>query len=162
MQNKRFQKVNLLIGSQHSIVSAYLFLNYYFERLKGLQIGSEIENALSGIICAFSDPIIKHHASTFDVGDLDTVKCEQLSRFLPLIGMRSTTQHLRQLIENKRIIEESIFANNEKIDSYPLFTLLKLNFSLLTGADYLATLSYQNQVDLPEADDVKKLVSLTA
>lgn len=151
LQNEDFSKVNLSIGSQHSILSAYLFINYFLEKLVTLKIKSA--DTLVGIICAFSDPILKHHSAIFDVGDIDTEKCNQLNRFLPLVGIQSKSKFLDYVLNNKRQAEEAIYQeSNKKPESYPLFILLKLNFSLLTAADYLATLSYQYNTTLPDVD----------
>lgn len=146
--NKHFSKVNLLIGSQHSILSAYLFINHFLIKLTELE--SKVVDQFVGIICAFSNPILKHHSSVFDLGDIDSVKSEQLKRFVPLIGNGKLSKFLDMVLENKAIAEESIYSPSTKTESYPLFILLKLNFSLLTAADYLATLSYQYNTSLPE------------
>jgi CRISPR-associated endonuclease/helicase Cas3 len=151
--NEQFSKVNLLIGSRHSILSAYLFLNYYLEKLAILKVESRTADAMAGLICAFADPILKHHSSFFDVGEMDSEECQELKRFLRLIGMSSPAKHLSQVINQKKTFE-NIFPNDRESGSYPLFTLLKLNFSLLTAADYLATLSYQYNIDLLSIEDM--------
>lgn len=151
LQNEHFSKVNLSIGSQHSILSAYLFINYFLEKLVKLELKST--DTLVGFICAFSDPILKHHSSIFDVGDIDTEKCDQLNRFLPLASIQSKSKFIDHVLNNKREAEEDIYQPSNKPGSYPLFILLKLNFSLLTAADYLATLSYQYNTKLPDVED---------
>lgn len=151
LHNENFSKTNLLIGSQHSILSAYLFINCFLSELTSLR--SKAVDQLVGIICAFSNPILKHHSSVFDLGDIDSKKCEQLKRFLPLIGNIETSGYLDMVLDNKTKAEEGIYPFSAKFKSYPLYILLKLNFSLLTAADYLATLSYQYNTSLPEVDD---------
>jgi CRISPR-associated endonuclease/helicase Cas3 len=152
MKNELFQKVDLQIGSHHSILSAYLFLNHYLEKLEQLQ--SERKNALAGIICAFADPILKHHSSALQVSDLDMEQCQQLNRFLPFIGMKLPATFWPAILNNKLKAVQNIFLNIQDLHSFPHFTLLKLNFSLLTAADYLATFSYQYNYPLPEVDDL--------
>lgn len=154
MDNEQFSKTKLLIGSRHSTLSAYLFINYYLERIRELQLESRTTNVLASLICAFADPVLKHHSSTFDVGEMYSEECQELERFLKAIGMTSPSNYLKKVVSDKRKFEENIFVDSEEIDSYPLFTLLKLNFSLLTAADYLATLSYQYDIDLLEIEDL--------
>lgn len=151
--DEHFSNVPLLIESRHSILSAYLFLNCYLKQLEALQANTETKTVLVGIICAFTDPILKHHSSTIDVGDMDSNECEELSRFLKLIGLSSPAKHLKSIIKRKKYFEEDIFAARKDLSSYPLFTLLKLNSSLLTAADYLATLCYQYNTRLPDICD---------
>lgn len=155
MNNKeQFAKASLLIGSRHSILSAYLFLNYYLKQLEAVQIDTNKKTVLAGIICSFADPILKHHSSSFDVGDMDSKECDELNRFLKFVGLFSSAEHLKSIIDQKRDFEETIYARNKGLSSYPLFTLLKLNFSLLTASDYLATLCYQYNTELPDIDDM--------
>jgi len=154
MKNKYFSKVNRLIGSRHSILSAYLFINYYLDKLDKIKRNDSIKTILAGVICAFADPILKHHSSSFDVGDMDNNECEELSCFLKLISLSSPAKHLKSIIKQKRYFEEDIYAERKNLPSYPLFTLLKLNSSLLTAADYLATLCYQYDTGLPDIGDM--------
>jgi CRISPR-associated endonuclease/helicase Cas3 len=146
MNNKLFKKVSLLIGSQHSILSSYLFLNYYLQKLEEQNVKYELANSLAGIICAFADPIIKHHSPTLAIEDLDEDKCNELYRFLPAVDMRSCANYFTDIVKDKKYFEEQVFKKREP---FAFYALIKLNFSLLTAADYLATLCYQYEFSLP-------------
>jgi len=147
MQNSSFKKVKLLLGSHHSLLSAYLFLNYYLQKLEALKINYELANSLAGIICAFADPILKHHSPTLDIGDLEEDKCNELCRFLPMIGMNSNATYWSDILKEKKYFTQSILTKGK--EPFAIYALVKLNFSLLTAADYLATLCYQYNFPLP-------------
>jgi CRISPR-associated endonuclease/helicase Cas3 len=150
MKNNHFKKVNLQIGSQHSILSAFLFLNYYLKELEKLSLPNNLASSFAGIICAFADPILKHHSSTLDIGDLDKERCKELCHFLPLVGMNSHATYWPNVLQSKRTFEEDIFADISTKEPFTVYTLIKLNFSLLTAADYLSTLSYQYEFSIPD------------
>lgn len=155
MQNEKFSKVDLIIGSQHSILSAYFYLNYYLNKLLNIEDNENVILGLGGILLSLSDSILKHHAPQLNIADLDNEKCAQLERFLSFLNIEFQNEHLSFFIEKKRVVQDDIFKVKgcQKTDNYPLYTLIKLNFSLLTAADYLATLSYQNNIKLPDEKD---------
>lgn len=155
MQNVSFGNVSLLIGSQHSVLSGYLFLNYYLDKLEKCKFSDDTEYILAGVICAFADPILKHHSPTLEINDLDEAKCNQLQRFLRFIGMDTPANYWQDIIKSKVVFEQDILKNIKGQEYFHLFALLKLNFSLLTAADYLATLSYQYHFQLPKAENTQ-------
>jgi CRISPR-associated endonuclease/helicase Cas3 len=149
MQNAMFSRVKLLIGNKHSILSAFLFINVYLKKLEELKLNSEINTSIGGIICAFADTILKHHSKSIDVSDIEKDKCDELTRYLPMMGMNRYSQYWESILNQKKVFEEEIFVNLPDEEPFALYVLLKLNFSLLTAADYLATLSYQYNFTLP-------------
>lgn len=143
MDNQLFCSKNSSIGSQHSILSAFLFLNYYLSQIPDSQL------ELIGLVCAFSDPILRHHSSRLTKKDIvDDEIISELSGFLKFVGIDKPYQHIGRIVECKNDFIEEIYL--KEFDYYPLFLLIKLNFSILTAADYLATLSYSNRVTLPK------------
>lgn len=151
MQNKRFEKSQLSIGCQHSILSAYLFLNYYLDKFSMNPEFKEYQNEVVGVICAFSDCILKHHSSYLDLKEIINNEeiASDLKRFLPFIGKTNHFKYLNQVLEKKLDFQQQVYLTPPEDKNFPLFTLLKLNYSLLTAADYLSTLSYQNNIELP-------------
>jgi len=153
MQNSSFSLKKSSIGSQHSVISAYLFLNYYLKAMSRLPELNGYQNEIAGIICAFSDSILRHHSSVIDIKEIENPDLSlELECYLSFIGLESPFEHIGQILESKIDFQEGIYLDNNSKD-FPLFTLIKLNFSLLTAADYLATLSYHNDISLPGSDD---------
>lgn len=155
MQNSNFTPKNLSIGSQHSILSAYLFLNYYIQKATNHFKEQKDQIIIARIICAFSDSILRHHSSVIDIKEIDNLYIySELEEYLPFIGMKTPFKKLETILKTKKDFQQKIYSDNS-IKNYPLYTLIKFNFSLLTAADYLATLSYQNDISLPGSDDKK-------
>ncbi len=155
MQNFSFSPKKSSIGSQHSILSAYLFLNYYLKAFSKLPELKGYQNEIAGIICAFSDSILRHHSSVIDIKEIENPDLSlELESYLYFIGLESPFKYIDQILESKIDFQEGIYLDKNSKD-FPLFTLIKLNFSLLTAADYLATLSYHNDISLPDSNDKK-------
>jgi len=155
MQNFSFSSKKSSIGSQHSVLSAYLFLNYYLNVMSRLPELNDYQNEIAGVICAFSDSILRHHSSVIDIKEIENTDLSiELECYLSFIGLESPNKNLGQIFESKIEFQEGIYLDNSFKD-FPLFTLIKLNFSLLTAADYLATLSYHNDISLPKSDNKK-------
>ena len=155
MQNPLFKPKASSIGSQHSILSAYLFLNYYISKATKLFKEPKEQIKIARIICAFSDSILRHHSSVIDLKEIDNPDISsELEEYLPFVGMRNSFKQIETVLRTKKGFQQKIYSSNNNKD-YPLYTLIKLNFSLLTAADYLATLCYHNEISLPEASDQK-------
>ena len=155
MQNPLFKSKTSSIGSQHSILSAYLFLNHYLKTMSRVPMMDSYQNEIAGIICAFSDSILRHHSSVIDIKEINNPDLSiELESYLNFIGLNSPFEHFNQIIESKIDFQEGIYLDNS-FNNFPLYTLIKLNFSLLTAADYLATLSYHNNISLAKSDDKK-------
>lgn len=151
MQNSLFTRNKLYIGSHHSLLSAYLFINHYLDKLEKIPLNAHLANSLAGIICAFADPILKHHSPILAISDLDKDKCQGLDRFLKYIGMNTLATYWPDVLEEKKHFSENVLTNRN--EPFALYALIKLNFSLLTASDYLATLSYQYSFLLPNKSE---------
>ena len=63
MNNQSFIKRDYGISSDHSILSAYLYLSNVFEEIKISDYEDEYKNILYSLVFVFSHSIIKHHGS---------------------------------------------------------------------------------------------------
>ncbi|EHQ30580.1 CRISPR-associated helicase Cas3' [Mucilaginibacter paludis] len=156
MRNKNplFKKKPNLIDSQHSILSAYIYIVHHLKLASSLMLNGDEKMFVYGLIFGFSYPIIKHHAS-------------RLSDVKPDVDFKEELQiHLKFYLELfdfedcGEFYKHPAFRNTEGKSQkdrcfdglfdlpdrkgFPLFALLKLNFSLLTAADYLATHEYMS------------------
>ncbi len=140
MKNISFPRKKLLIGSQHSVLSAFVFLFFFVEQISKKQsLGKQEKEELLGICYLFSFPIVKHHASSIDK-ELTLTKevCEDLFTFLKEYNIRLP----KQVAINFPELKSGLINKIQNKNTFPLFALLKLSYSLLTACDYYATNEY--------------------
>jgi len=140
MENSLFAHKRNGIGSDHSILSAYLFLAAAFKILENSTISQEDKGFLLLLVCLFTHPILKHHGHIGDVGKfkIDQETHKNLSEYLNLFTLTSgiNKEHLKTIIERRDLVFEIL---NQAKASFQIFTLIKLSSSLLTASDYYAT-----------------------
>ena len=155
MQDQGFFKPNETnkIGSQHSILSAYIFLNTHLkEVIDNNELSSFEKSFLAVSTFLFANPIIKHHSSFFQHQiDFEEDKIGALEPYLSLFKT-SLNLRVKKSLENADKIIKNICQVYSKEGSayFPFFSLLKLNFSLLTASDYYATNDFMQ--DMPVDD----------
>lgn len=148
MSNPLFSWDNeIKIDSQHSRLSAFLYIHYHLKELESLEnadVKSQIFILL--FVFVFSNPILKHHSS-FIAHDVSFEKTifDSLKPFLSIFKAElKDSWEFFQNFDNKT--PNSYISYFQEIYStksyFPLFVLIKLNFSLLTAADYYATNDY--------------------
>ncbi|PSR54934.1 CRISPR-associated helicase Cas3' [Adhaeribacter arboris] len=151
-----FLKVKHTLGSDHARIGAYLFLMYHFKQSSRFEL--EVTNFLDAFLIASSYSIIKHHAATLsNLPDYDffSSKHKVLSQYLILLDWQITADDLACFHNLLSVDKQDVFMRyynetaNQTASSFPLFALLKLNFSLLTAADYYATAHYMNDWQQP-------------
>ncbi len=153
MQNSLFQAtypVLLQPAHGHSELSAYIFAVYHLERIEQtLSNLPEDERAwISAVALLFTNPILLHHSSRFEppqsrIGRSQVLKLSNdLKAYLVLYQFPSPD--VSTFYFNEWQITWDTFAE-ETINAFPILALLRLNFSLLTASDYLATSEYMNQ-----------------
>ncbi|MCL5266788.1 MAG: CRISPR-associated helicase Cas3' [Bacteroidetes bacterium] len=137
MENHVFKRVNNGIASDHSILSAYLFVASGFEDLDRSSFTDNDKRFLFLLDLLFAHPIIKHHGeiSNPEYGDLNK---DSLVRYRHLF--KSTANFQQDKFTTALKCKEQFFEQLSRTkSSFQLFSLLKLNSSLLTAADYYAT-----------------------
>jgi len=166
-----------VLGSDHSLLSASMFIAYYFEKITALIETVETKKIviLLEILFALSYTISKHH------GNLDSFEeyIEKLSRNneenilkeLKNISMSNGGILLQAFLEKETVniffnfIEIYISKRKESISSQEamaIFTLTKMMFSLLIASDYYSTnefmqeIKYKNFGNIGNIDTIKK------
>ena len=143
-------KINHDFGWQHSIISMYIFLAFYYSRTKLLE-DPDLQDFLDTIAVFFSYSICQHHSPSLrnaqDVSLWNDERLFKLSSYLSLfiINLSDIQCFHDYLLKNSASLFEiynSKLATTES--SFALYALLKLNYSLLTACDYLATAHYMN------------------
>lgn len=138
----------------HSALGAYLYLNHYVYRVvkdSGLS-GEEKKWLVPALIC-LADSIIEHHSPRLGKPEkrLNTAVFEQKwkewAHFLQAYRFeKALTLEAFADEEKKKIFYEAFNATA----NFPLFALTRLNFSLLTSADNLATSDYMKQGEIAD------------
>lgn len=148
-----FAKVKNGIDSQHSILSAYFFLHYHLNKQLQNSWPKPAKLTTEALLFNFANIITRHHSSTLFLKNLDQEDLKLLNQYLNVFGWAEYPDFEDRI--NKQSKLEEIRIKDASLGSveFPLYVLLKLNFSLLTAADYQATLSYNYDISLPGADD---------
>ncbi|MDA3918420.1 MAG: CRISPR-associated helicase Cas3' [Deltaproteobacteria bacterium] len=156
---EQFKKKDNSIASTHSNLSTFLFIAYMIEKLDMIQTDEEKGFAFIFILI-FSMPVRKHHASNltnpfyyFENSYeeeknrfFETVDIKKLQNYLDILRIKCNKMFHNDIFYGQNLDEHykkpffSVFL--EKIGSFPLYSLLKLNSSLLTISDYIATSRY--------------------
>lgn len=135
------------IGTQHSTLSSYIFLCHKIEEASNLFCGSELNLAIS-LALLFSYGIYKHHGKYFHDDYLNKIIIEnqlvqELRPYLEKFNVVCQVDRINDsLLKLDTILPKISF--NYYAKSFALYQLLRLNFSLLTASDYLATNEYMN------------------
>ena len=143
------------IGSTHSALGAYLYLIKHIDEI----IKCHKSNPLLVTVCIhLSYSIFKHHNKQFADDCVYTIgfadwKAKHdfgavtgfLNKYI-LAYQLDVDPRIVKLIGNHVFLEAHLPQKNVK--SFSLYGLCRLNFSLLTATDYLATNEYMNQLPL--------------
>lgn len=165
MKNKAdIVKVTHGFESQHSIISAYLYLALFFSEFITFDLSEEEQVFLSNVVLYMSCPIKQHHNTYLDGCQNEESWCEHENKktilrqdveaLKPYIGCLNVeisndniaSFHENYLANSNSNVLFSWFNENvfEQSNGFPLYSLVKLLYSLLTSADYLATAHYMN------------------
>ena len=176
---KMEDKYNILgvLASDHSLLSASMFIAYYFEKIIALIETVETKKIviLLEILFSLSYTISKHH------GNLDNFEeyiekllrnnDENILKELKNISVSNGGILLQAFLEKETItiffnfIETYISERKESISSQEamaIFTLTKMMFSLLIASDYYSTnefmqeIKYENFGNMGNIDTIKK------
>ena len=158
------QHVDHHFESQHSIISAYLYLASFFSEFISMELSDEEQIFLSNVVLYMSYPIKQHHSPFIDSCQSEEIWCEYKNKE---IVVRSDIEALKPYIHclNLSMNDDEIesfhvnYLGNSNTNAlfcwfnetvfeqklgFPLFLLVKLLYSLLTASDYLATAHYMN------------------
>lgn len=157
---KELEKVDHKFGSQHSIVSVYLFLASLFDCIDAFEDDNDYIFIFNYAVY-MSYAIYMHHNSELFCCQNDEcwneTEWSQLYNYQRIIGiaLNGDDFHNRLRMACNRYEEgsqeyEGIFGEfnqrfHQEYDSFSLYLLIRLCYSLLTSADYLATSHYKNQ-----------------
>jgi len=146
------------ISSNHSSLSAFIYLTKHINEIVLEKKQYQSLLITSCLYLAYS--IFKHHGRTFDNDCSLTLTFTELkarnnwievNKFLSVYLKHyqfDVHPNILNLVGNDRLLNESPFR--DYIKSFELYCLCRLNFSLLTASDYLATNEYMNSLSIDD------------
>jgi len=155
--NTNILNVRHNFDTQHSAISVYIFLAFYYNETLSIDLPDQDLSFLDNIALYLSYSIYQHHSSFLDNAQEEKIWNDKrlfaLSGYLQIFGIEieRIDEFHQSIFDHDLHGKYGIFGQFEnlmgKSDSFPLFALVKLNYSLLTAADYLATAHYMNNWD---------------
>lgn len=154
MSNKNFKAKtysSLNPDYGHSYLGAFIFLSYHISQILKSEFSQFEKSILISQCFFFAYPILQHHSpALFNVIERDGLfirfkdVLEELKPFLEDYQVELDKTLLNSIFSNMEKIWFEIISSKLKTEFFPLYALLKLNFSILTASDYLATHEYMN------------------
>lgn len=141
---------SIKIGSQHSRLSAYLYLNHHISAIKrNASFSNDEQVFLWTFSFLFADAIFLHHSGDFyhDV-KLDYTMMPSLRRFLDM--MEKDADGVPYIQGHGEVFRHFWEELNLPAKEFAGFALLKLAFSVLTASDYLATGEFMNDMSVTD------------
>lgn len=153
MNNPNFRMTkNHPLKHHHSKLGAYLYVTKHFQEVlfELPFLAKEEQRQMMITILLFSYPIFRHHASGLLRTDGKGICFEEeelvfLKKYLDHYGFEIHPDVAHKGMKPEFLkprFFDLIFESNKLEFDFPFFALLRLNFSLLTAADYLATGQY--------------------
>ncbi len=155
MDNREFcDKKNSVFASTHSKIGTLLYLTDNFKKLLEMSFTDFEKSVGYYLIIVFSFSILKHHSSYLEKGiEINNDELIIIDEFLEKFKITIEADYKNGFFNNISSIEKSfyeVFRFDVDTQKFPLFALLKLNFSLLTAADYYATSAYMNEWEIQD------------
>lgn len=142
-------------GSGHSVIGMYIFLADFWQDFIRLKLSDEEQVFICNVVLYFSYSIYRHHDSNLDKAQdiycWNNSDLYDLRPFITLFDIKLSDAQIEEF--HKYFLRKANFDFlfqwfngdvHDSINDFPLFALLKLNYSLLTSSDYLATAHYMN------------------
>ncbi len=155
MNNGYFQSGNFQFDSDHSLPGYMLFTQKYISEADLIEDEGDAE-IFTLFVFLVGFQICKHHAPYLDdlisyfrrkFSDSDDEIASYMNHVRKLFEVLNFNEHEECGLDIFYNLEEILkdFFEDENLNPFPLFALLKLHYSLLTASDYLATTHYMNQ-----------------
>jgi CRISPR-associated endonuclease/helicase Cas3 len=157
MKNKDaiFQKPSPIIffpKHGHSELGAYIYTVFHLEEIH-TQMPEDFKVKLSALVFAFANSILLHHNPQLLQPKQKLKKSQFLEKKDKLLDFLKFYKGFPEVDIADWYFQEIEMVLNELENSeqnFSLFALLRLNFSLLTAADYIATGEYTNQLPISD------------
>ncbi len=159
MLNRLFKsrKTEVLVPPYgHSFLGSWLYLSFILNRVwKEIDLPEEEKKCLFVYAFFFSYIIRQHHSGGLEDANEEAflesfAGCyEELQVYLTVWGFEGDGRYIEAVFKNITGIQKEV--EKMRKSSFALYALIKLNSSLLTAADYLATHEYVNGYRVEDA-----------
>ena len=147
MSNPEFNNKKNSLGSDHSKIGGFSLIHSFLKEANKPAF-SPIEKLMNlYILFVFHYSIKQHHAPSLEYNNeyyFEEEFIQDLFNEINSSGIFSFSKEITLQIGDKFNQDILPKTQNKSKDSFPLFALLKLNYSLLTASDYLATTHFMN------------------
>jgi len=153
MNNPRFQERPSELQYFHSALGAYIYIAKYFQEVYSLsQIDEDDQETMAYTVATFSYAIFKHHSSFLgrkekeDLSFFSQKEAAEMQKYLALYNYQvnqGVALHVNDLIQ-----QLLTYIRSKTQQPFPLTTLVRLSFSLLTASDYMASGEYMLDLKL--------------
>lgn len=150
----------------HSALGACIFIVYHFENLVNEGFDDDDLTLVAGVVFVLADAIFLHHSPSIYRTPKEEIERSVILKNLDFLksyleAYNFTTPKVSQFIlDNLGQIFKDLLADEK--NSFALFALLRLNFSLLTASDYLATSAYMSGIEIKDlgimSDELRKRI----
>ncbi len=152
MKNTLFQEKKdsiLFPTSGHSALSAFIFLT---AQINNICKNQKECNLLIGVALVLADPIFLHHAPRMKKTPKERIESHILfkeldfiNNYLKVFGLEEPMPITKSVLSGQDFLNR-IFGtlSNSQNNHFALLALVRLNFSLLTASDFLATSEYMS------------------
>lgn len=148
MNNEKFYSIQNSLNSDHSKMGAFTFIYKHLAFVNQPNYSGKEKIFNIFLICVFSFPILKHHSSSLTYSNEYDYSEEFVNDVYNIISKDIFSDYSKdQILNIGKNINKNVLSKIDEIEqhqSFPLFALLKLNYSLLTASDYYATTHYMN------------------
>lgn len=171
MENPQFSKEDALskkVGSQHSMLSSVIYLDYFLAKLREQTVEKEEKVMLKLCIFLNAYVISRHHSSLSSLKDyFDKLREQTLKEVLELFQEGKVDGYLSKFTLSgrklegaiKHIYDKKVLGALSEEQSIAVYIYTKLIYSLLVAADYYATSEFMNQVEITEFGNVEEMES---
>lgn len=148
MNNKNFKINTNSLGSDHSKIGGFAFIQSFLKKANNPKLNSSERLVNTYILFAFHYSIKQHHSPRIEYENNYYFGDEFIKDVFEVIETEEIFDFTKDIILQigKKINQDILPNAKDKLlkDSFALFALLKLNYSLLTASDYLATSHFMN------------------
>jgi CRISPR-associated endonuclease/helicase Cas3 len=163
MNNPFFRTIkNNPLKHHHSKLGAYIYVVTHFQEVLTLPfLANTDQRQMLTLVLMMSYPIFRHHAPSFLRPDENGIRFEKEELAMLQLYLSKYDFQVHEDIKGRgvepQVLKEKFFDwvfSNKKIEfGFSFYALLRLNFSLLTAADYLATGQYSYGLKLESEAD---------
>lgn len=156
---KKWTVIDCLEGTNHSMLSAAIYLDYFYEKIQEIPLSKDEKNIIHVFMLANAYVITRHHGnmSGFEAFLEEFQQNRQLADIFSCMNQGVFTEVYHGPFCKKGLHSVNMpMQNKRKYDSFSekqsshagLYTYIRFLFSVLVSCDYYATSEYDNGIQM--------------